>query len=79
MIPTLAPDYFCERSQTVSQRQETQMEPYRFLGLRRQTRISKETKAVRVCRTEYWRRENCKETQFWRCAETLSSIHLTIY
>lgn len=57
-------------------REESQVEPDRFPGLRRQTRESKDTKAAGVYRTEYWGRENCTEREFWIYAESLSSFLL---
>lgn len=81
MVPTLAPDYFCERSQIVSQRQATQVEPYRFLGMRRQRKVSKETKAASWRNRVLGKRELQRDTilEICRVPFKYSAEHLSTH
>lgn len=62
----------------MAQKEETEVEPDRFPGLRRQRREPKDTKATRVCKAEYWKRELHRERILEICRES-SQVLSTLY
>ena len=63
-----------ESVQTIVKRAATPAEPRSFLVLRTYRQVFREAELTRVCRSGYWRKQNCTEREFRGLQSPLESL-----